>query len=257
MMINPVLSPVLALPSVKHVFFTREGGVSQGVYAGLNGGIGSSDAPEAIAQNRALMADYMGCTPESFLSLYQVHSPDVVTVEAPWAATMRPHADAMVTKKRGIALAIGTADCGPILFADHQAGVIGAAHAGWKGAVGGVLDATLAAMEALGADRKRIVVALGPMLSAANYEVGPEFKARFLAEDAANSRFFGVGSREDHPHFDLPAYIYARLSRLGVLTVWDSALCTYANETRFYSYRRMTHRKEADYGRLIAAISLI
>jgi len=253
---RPIISSLLSETGIRHAFFTREGGVSGGIYASLNGGQGSDDAPDAVAENRRRMAEHMGVLSVHFLSLYQIHSPDVVTVTSPWPNTERPKADAMVTREEGIALAIGTADCGPILFADPNARVIGAAHAGWKGAFGGVLEATLGAMEALGAQRSEIRVALGPMLSQQNYEVGPEFFDKFIVADAANARFFRPGPKADHPHFNLPGYIVSRLERAGVAAIDDLALCTYADEQRFYSYRRKTHRDEADYGRLIASITL-
>ena len=254
--LSPVLSPALTRAGIRHAFFTREGGVSEGVYAGLNGGIGSNDKPENVAENRARMAGYLDVPADNLLSLYQIHSPIALNVTEAWPRTHRPQADAMVTVKPGIALGVGAADCGPILFADAEAGVVGAAHSGWKGAIGGVLEATIAAMEAEGARRSRMIVALGPMLSQANYEVGPEFKATFLAERAENIRHFRDGAREDHPHFDLPGYIVSRLERAGVGEIENPALCTYADEARFYSYRRKTHRNEPDYGRLIAAIRL-
>ena len=255
-MLQPIQSAELSKAGIQHGFFTREGGVSEGIYASLNGGQGSADDPVRVRENRVRMARHLGVEPERFLSLYQIHSPDVVTVNAPWVPDDRPRADAMVTREPGLALAIGTADCGPILFADPQARVIGAAHAGWKGAFAGVLEATIAAMEAIGAARSRVIVALGPMLSQQNYEVGPEFLATFLAQDAANARFFRPGPRDGHPHFDLPGYSVSRLRAAGVGAIEDLALCTYADETRFYSYRRKTHRDEADYGRLIAGIVL-
>lgn len=254
--LNPILSPALQKAGIRHAFFTREGGVSEGVYAGLNGGIGSNDDPARVAENRARMAGYLGVAPENFLSLYQIHSPTALHVTEPWARENRPQADAMVTVKQGLALGVGAADCGPILFADGEAGVVGAAHSGWKGAIGGVLDSTLEAMEAAGAKRSRIIVAIGPMLSQQNYEVGPEFEATFLAADAANARFFREGSRAGYPHFDLPGYIVSRLEKAGVGVIDNCTQCTYANEARFYSYRRKTHRNEPDYGRLIAAIRL-
>ncbi len=252
--LSPVLSPALHAAGIRHAFFTREGGVSEGVYAGLNGGIGSADRPEHVAENRARMARYLGVQPENLLSLYQIHSPVALTVTDPWSRENRPQADAMVTTTAGIALGVGAADCGPILFADPEARVVGAAHSGWKGAIGGVLEATIVAMERVGARRSRLIVALGPMLSQENYEVGPEFRATFLNESAGNARFFREGTREDHPYFDLPGYIVSRLEAADVGTIENSALCTYADEARFYSYRRKTHRNEPDYGRLIAAI---
>lgn len=254
--LSPVLSPALTVAGIRHAFFTREGGVSTGVYAGLNGGIGSSDLPEHVAENRARMAGYLDVPAENLLSLYQIHSPTALTVTEIWDRTHRPQADAMVTVKPGIALGVGAADCGPILFADPEAGVVGAAHSGWKGAFGGVLESTIAAMETEGAARRRMIVALGPMLSQANYEVGPEFRTNFVAADGGNTRFFREGVREGYPHFDLPGYIVSRLERAGVGTIENLALCTYADEKRFYSYRRKTHRNEPDYGRLIAAIRL-
>lgn len=255
-MVNPVLSSALTEAGIRHAFFTREGGVSQGVYASLNGGIGSADDPAHVVENRGRMADYLGVPRAHLLSLYQIHSPKVLVVEKPWMPQERPQADAMVTTRPGLAIGVGAADCGPILFADPQAGVIGAAHSGWKGAIGGVLEATLDAMEGLGARRGRTIVALGPMLSQQNYEVGPEFEAQFLAADPANARFFRSGTREGYPHFDLPGYIAHRLAAAGVGLVENLGLCTYADEERFYSYRRKTHRNEPDYGRLIAAIRL-
>jgi YfiH family protein len=254
MSIKPLLSPALQGAGVRHAFFTRQGGVSKGIYASLNGGIGSDDDTADVAQNRARMAQTMGVMPGDLVSLYQIHSPTCLVVNAPWAADQRPQADAMVTRKKGVALGIGTADCGPVLFADPMMQVIGAAHAGWKGAKGGVLEATIAQMEALGARRERIIAVLGPMLSQTNYEVGPEFLANFMAEDKANLRFFIEGEKPGHPHFDLPGYISMRLARAGVGTIEDLAFCTYADPERFYSYRRKTHTGEADYGRLISAI---
>lgn len=254
-MLNPILSPALAKSGIRHAFFTREGGVSQGLYAGLNGGIGSNDDPALVAENRQRMAEWLGVEPSHFLSLYQVHSPDVLHVTGPWPGE-RPKADGMVTATPGLALAVGAADCGPILYADPQAKIVGACHSGWKGAIGGVLESTIEAMERLGAHRSRMTVALGPMLSQANYEVGPEFRDTFLAHDPANVDFFRPGTRETHPHFDLPGYIARRLEKAGVAQIEDCGLCTYADEQRFYSYRRMTHRGEKDYGRLLAAIRL-
>lgn len=254
--LSPLSSPALDEAGIRHAFFTRKGGVSTGIYASLNGGLGSDDDKAAITENRARMAQHLGVAPSHFVSLYQIHSPTCLTVTEPWGMGERPQADAFVTRKKGIALGIGTADCGPVLFADPVMQIIGAAHAGWKGAKGGVLESTLDAMEALGARRDRIIAVLGPMLSQANYEVGPEFMALFTAEDAANIRFFCAGTKPNHPHFDLPGYISMRLARAGVETIEDLAFCTYADEARFYSYRRKTHRGEADYGRLISAIVL-
>ena len=245
------------LNGIRHAFFTRSGGVSQGVYATLNGGVGSKDKPESVTENRKRMAEALGVRPNHFLSAYQIHSPDVVTVDKPWPHDQRPKADAMVTKTPGIALGVSTADCGPVLFADAQARVIGAAHAGWRGALTGVLEATIAAMEKLGADRKRIAVALGPMIRQPNYEVGPEFVARFREADQGNIKFFAPSERKDHAMFDLAGYAAMRLARAGVGTIEDLKLCTYAEPERFFSYRRMTKLGEADYGRHINAVALV
>jgi polyphenol oxidase len=254
-MIAPLQSSALsALPGLAHAFFTREGGVSEGpIYGSLNGGLGSNDERARVLENRRRMAAHLGVSPDHLVSVWQVHSPDCLVVDEPWPGE-RPKADAMATATPGIALAIATADCGPLLFADPKARVIGAAHAGWKGAIGGVIEATLARMEELGASRSDITVALGPMLSQANYEVGPEFVARLLAEDGGNARFFAPSLKPGHAMFDLPGYNRMRVERAGVATVHDMALCTYADERRFYSYRRTTHRAEVDYGRLISAI---
>ncbi len=252
-----VSSPALAaLPGIRHAFFTRQGGVSVGLYASLNGGQGSRDTPEAVAENRRRMAAYLGVTPSHIVSVWQVHSPDVVLVDGPWPTDERPKADAMVSTTPGIALAVAAADCGPILFADREAGVIGAAHAGWKGAFSGVLEATVAAMERQGATRGNIVAALGPMISQKAYEVGPEFLARFLEADRDNARFFIPSAREGHAMFDLHGFNQSRLERAGVGRIDNLGLCTYSDEARFYSYRRTTHRGEPDYGRLTAAITL-
>ncbi|HWL03418.1 MAG TPA: peptidoglycan editing factor PgeF [Xanthobacteraceae bacterium] len=244
------------LPGIRHGFFTRQGGVSDGIYASLNGGIGSSDAPEAVTENRTRMAGALGVVPEHLLGLYQIHSPTVVTVEAPWPSHERPRADGFVTRLPGLALGISTADCGPLLFADPQARVIGACHAGWRGAFTGVIEATLDAMERLGADRTRIAASLGPTISQQNYEVGDDFRDRFTAEDIGSARFFRPGERAGHAMFDLPAFIAHRIRQAGVCVFEDLALCTYADAERFYSYRRSCHRDEPDYGRLISAITL-
>ena len=253
---RPLQSAMLRHEGLTHGFFTREGGVSQSVYQSLNGGLGSSDDPIAVAENRARMARSLGVVEESLLSLYQIHSSTCVSVREPWPLDQRPRADAMVTTKRGLALGIATADCGPLLFADHHAGVIGAAHAGWKGALYGVLESTLSAMEDLGASRTNITVTLGPTISQSAYEVGPEFRETFITTDRDSNRFFTKQNDNGKCHFDLPAYIVDRLQKAKVKTIENLALCTYADEQRFFSFRRTTHRKETDYGRLIAAIAL-
>lgn len=242
---------------IRHGFFTRAGGVSDGVYATLNGGTGSADAPAKVSENRARMAAALGVVPERLLTAHQIHSPDVVVAEEPWTHEGRPRADAIVTRIPGMAVGVSTADCGPLLFADPEAGVVGAAHAGWRGALTGVIEATLAAMEKLGAKRARIAAALGPTIRQANYEVGPEFLERFLAADPANVRFFSPSKREHHAMFDLGGYIADRLARVGIGDFEDLGLCTYADPERFYSYRRMTRLGEPDYGRHINAIALI
>ncbi len=245
-----------SFPRIRHAFFTRQGGVSEGVYASLNGGVGSSDDPERVARNRALMAEQIGVAPENLVTVHQVASPTAVVATRAWPREERPRADAIVTATPDLALAITTADCGPILFADHEAGVIGAAHAGWQGALGGVLEATVEAMIGLGARREAIVAVLGPTIGPLAYEVGPEFKERFLAHDPANERHFRPSQREGHAMFDLPAYIMGRLSAAGLGESADMGLCTYTDEENFFSYRRTTHRREPDYGRQISAIAL-
>ena len=244
------------LSQIRHGFFTRTGGVSDGIYESLNGGVGSKDTPGKVAENRARMAAALGVTPDRFLTPYQIHSPEVVVANEPWAPGDRPRADAVVTRIPRLAIGVSTADCGPLLFADTQAGVIGAAHAGWRGALTGVIEATVAAMEKLGADRGRISAALGPSIRQTNYEVGTEFVDRFVAASGDNQRFFMSAERPDHALFDLPGYIADRVELAGIAAYEDLGLCTYAEPDRFYSYRRSTHRGEPDYGRHISAIAL-
>jgi YfiH family protein len=245
------------LPCIRHGFFTRAGGVSRGIYASLNGGVGSDDAPDNVNENRARMATALGVNPDQLLSLYQIHSSEVVVAEEPWTRDRRPRADAVVTRTPSLAISVSTADCGPLLFADSQAGVVGAAHAGWRGAFTGIIEATIAAMEQLGANRNDITAALGPTISQPNYEVGPEFVTRFIAADTANARFFKSSERAGHALFNLNAYIAARIARAGIVKFEDLGLCTYADPERFYSFRRSTHRSEPDFGRHINAITLI
>ncbi len=254
---EPISAPLLDrfVPhGVRHGFFTRRGGVSKGLYAGLNAGVGSDDDKAAVTENRRRIAAWLGAAPDRLVTLHQVHSPDAIIVRAPFAGD-RPKADAMVTDRPGLVLGVLAADCGPILFADGEAGVIGAAHAGWKGAFTGVLESTIEAMESLGARRERITAVLGPSISADNYEVGPEFVARFVEADAANAAYFAPSTRDGHAMFDLNRYTVDRLARAGVEAAMVD-LCTYADEDRFYSYRRATHRAEPDYGRQISAIML-
>lgn len=244
------------LPGVRHAFFSREGGASEGIYRSLNGGLGSSDDPDRVADNRRRMAAHFRLPSEALVSLHQVHSPDAIVVERAWSQDERPQADGMATKAPSLILGISTADCGPVLLADANTGVIGAAHAGWKGAFSGVLEATLDAMETLGAGRHNTVAVLGPTIGSAAYEVGPGFSERFAVQDPKNNRFFRPSERAGHAMFDLPGYIGARLMSAGVGRFVDLGLCTYSDEKRFYSYRRATHRRESDYGRLIATIAI-
>jgi purine-nucleoside/S-methyl-5'-thioadenosine phosphorylase / adenosine deaminase len=244
-----------AVPGLRHAFFTREGGVSDGIYAGLNGGLGSNDVPANVQENRRRMAAQLGVAPENFLSLHQIHSPDVVVATAPWGGPVRPKADAIVTRVPKLAIGVTTADCGPVLFVDPLHRVIGAAHAGWKGALTGVLESTLAAMETLGAERGQTIAAIGPMIRQPSYEVGAEFVERFLDSDAGHAMFFLPSPREGHAMFDLAGFIRMRLEKAGVLIVDDLGLDTYADE-RFFSYRRSVHRQEPDYGRHVHAIVL-
>jgi polyphenol oxidase len=252
-----VTADTLTVPGIHHAFFTREGGVSSGLYQSLNGGTGSRDSAGHVAENRTRMATSLGVAPSHFLTAYQIHSPEVVVAEAPWASEARPRADAIVTRTPALAIGITTADCGPILFADPKARVIGAAHAGWRGALSGVAEAAIAAMEQLGATRSQIRAALGPMIRQPNYEVGPDLIDRFAAEDPSCKPFFAPAMRAGHAQFDLGGYIAARLRRCGVGQIEDIGLCTYADPSLFYSYRRATHRAEDDYGRHVNAIALV
>lgn len=251
-----VKAETLSLDGISHAFFTRQGGVSCGHYASLNGGVGSRDCAAHVAENRARMATALGVEPARFVTAYQVHSPHVVVAEGPWVTDARPRADGIVTRMPELAIGISTADCGPVLFADAEARVIGAAHAGWRGALAGVVEATVAAMEQLGAARQRIRAALGPMIRQPNYEVGADLIDRFAAEDPASEPFFVPAPRAGHALFDLGGYVAARLRRAGVRHIEDLGLCTYADPMQFFSYRRATHHGEDDYGRHINAIAL-
>lgn len=242
------------LSPVRHGFFSRRGGASSGIFSGLNCGHGSSDLTEAVVLNRQRVADAMGVDQDALVGVHQVHSPTVLKVEGPINGD-KPKADALVTATPGVALTILTADCQPVLFADPNAKVIGAAHAGWRGALDGVLEATLDAMESLGADRANICAVIGPSISQAAYEVGPEFLDAFQLNAMENTRFFANG-QGDRLHFDLPAFGLHRLRNAGIGQAEWTRHCTYSDPDRFYSYRRATHAKEADYGRLISAIRL-
>lgn len=243
-----------SLGGLPHGFLGRRGGVSTGELAGLNVGFGSGDDRGAIEENRRRAIGAVAPGAE-LATVHQVHSAEAIHIEQAWPQAERPHADAMVTDRRGLLLGILTADCAPLLFADPQAGVIGAAHAGWRGALGGVTDSTIEAMERLGASRERIRAAIGPCIAQPSYEVDEAFRQRFVDADAGNAKFFVTGSA-GKPHFDLPAYVEHRLRTAGLTEVEVVALNTYAEPDRFYSYRRATHRGEADYGRQISAIAL-
>jgi YfiH family protein len=243
-----------AIPGLRHAFFTREGGVSGGIYESLNGGLGSNDDAAHVAENRRRMAERMGVTPDRLLNLHQIHSPDAVVATGPWQGA-KPRGDALVTRIEGLAIGITAADCGPVLFVDPAARVIGAAHAGWKGALTGVIESAVEAMEKLGADRSGMVAAIGPLIRQHSYEVGGEFVERFLDADADNAMFFIPSDRSGHSMFDLAGFIRMRLENAGVLMIDDIGVDTYSDE-RLYSYRRCVHRKEPDYGRHVHAIAL-
>jgi YfiH family protein len=249
---SPLLS---AIPGLRHAFFTRDGGISEGIYASLNGGLGSNDDAGHVAENRRRMANHIGVASDHLLNVWQVHSPDAVTVTAPWQGASRPRADALVTRTEGLAIGVTTADCGPVLLADPNARVIGAAHAGWKGALLGIVESTVDAMEKLGAERAGIVAAIGPLIRQHSYEVGGEFVERFIEADAHNALFFIPSMRAGHAMFDLAGFIRMRLENAGVGMIDDVGIDTYSDE-RCFSYRRSVHRKEADYGRHVHAIAL-
>jgi hypothetical protein len=254
-MLTPIEARCLnALPGIRHGFFTRAGGVSEGIYAQLNCGPGSSDAAASIAANRARVAAHLGSRHTDVVTLYQVHSATALAVTTPIAAADRPKADAVVTKTPGLAIGVLTADCAPVLFADADAGVVGAAHAGWRGAVSGVIEATIVEMERLGATRARIRAACGPAINQAAYEVGPEFEAELVQSCADNKQFFSRSDASARPHFDLPGYVESRLKAAGIGQIERQSRCTYANESNFFSYRRSQHLNQTDYGRQISAI---
>lgn len=255
--LRPVTDATLGDPThLRHGFFTRQGGVSQGLYAGLNVGLGSGDDPAHVMENRRRIADWLGADAEKLSGCHQVHSADVVTIDAPIPLDERPKADGLVTATPGLPIAVLTADCAPVLFADPHARIVGAAHAGWKGALTGVMENTIDAMIALGAERSAIRAVVGPTISQANYEVGPEFQARFVAADAGHARWFVPSTKPEHFMFDLPGFCVARLKGAGVIGA-DIDQCTYADEAHFFSYRRTTHRGEPDYGRQLSAIMIV
>jgi YfiH family protein len=240
---------------IRHGFFTRQGGVSRGIYSSLNCGLGSGDDAENVRQNRALVAETLGVLPDRLLTLYQVHSAMALIVDKPWSGDAAK-ADALITRTPGLALGALTADCAPILLCDHDARVIAAAHAGWRGALAGIAEATVATMEELGAKRERVVAVIGPTISQRAYEVGTAYVERFLAEEPASEAFFMTDESSGEPHFDLSGYVVERLTLAGVGSVSDLGFCTYCDETRLFSYRRSQHHGEGDYGRQISAIVL-
>jgi YfiH family protein len=242
--------------AVRHAFFTREGGVSAGLFASLNCGYGSGDDPQHVARNRAIAAERLAVADDRLVTCYQIHSATVLTVEQPWRREEAPRADGMVTDRPGIALGVLAADCAPVLFADADAGVIGAAHGGWRGALGGVMEATVEAMAALGAVPARIRAGIGPCIRQESYEVGPEFPGRFVEIDGASGGFFVPAERAGHFRFDLPGYIAHRLARLRLGAVASTGCDTAADPARFFSYRRACLAGERDYGRALAAIAL-
>lgn len=239
-----------------HGFFTRKGGVSDGIYASLNCGWGSSDHPSNVAENRRRAATMLDANPENFCSLYQVHGADVITVTDPWHRTELPKADAMVSAQKGIMLGILTADCVPVLFSDKKARVVGAAHAGWKGARAGVLEATIKAMCALGASHAGIAAAIGPCIAWKSYEVGPEFYEALTADNSANAGFFVASPESGHWQFDIRGYVRTKLASAGLTNINTLENDTYSEEDSFFSFRRTTHRSEKDYGRQVSAIML-
>jgi YfiH family protein len=241
---------------VQHGFFTRQGGVSTGIYSSLNCGLGSKDDPGNVAENRARVAEILGTGADRLLTLFQVHSAKAVVAKKSWAADGAPEADAVVTNVPGLAIGVLTADCAPVLFCDAEARVIGAAHAGWRGALSGIVESTVETMVGLGARPAAIAATIGPAISQKAYEVGADYVERFLAEDAEAGPFFANDPDSGEPHFDLTGYVAERLAKAGISAITDLGLCTYCDETRLFSYRRSQHHGEADYGRQISAILL-
>lgn len=251
----PIEADCLAgLAGIRHGFYSRAGGVSEGIYASLNCGLGSDDDRDAVRANRIRVAQHLQSDQADVLTAYQVHSANAVVADGAIAQDQRPKADAIVTRTPGLAIGILTADCAPVLLAEHDAKIVAAAHAGWRGAVGGIVQATIQAMLRLGAQRDRIRAAIGPCISQAHYEVGPEFEDDFLRRDPSNARFFMRRSTDSKPHFDLPTYTAYQLQNEHIATTEIVEHCTYASESMFFSFRRATHRFEPDYGRQISAI---
>ena len=254
-----MLSPLEAanltnMPGIRHGFFTRQGGVSQGVYASLNCGLGSGDEASLVLENRRRVARHLGGTSGGVVTLYQEHGTNALEVSGTFARDMLPHADAVISKTPGLVIGVLTADCAPVLLADPLARVVAAAHAGWRGAVAGIIESAISAMERLGAKRERINAAVGPCISQGAYEVGPDFETQFLSRDPASDRFFSRRDNHDRPHFDLPAFVTQRLRDAEIASVLGLSPCTHENESLFFSYRRKTQRQEPDYGRQISAI---
>jgi YfiH family protein len=255
MTLNPITHPLLDRAGVRHGFFTRQGGVSTGLYEGLNTGVGSNDDPAAVAENRRRIAEHLGGVPDDLAACYQVHSPIARVAAAGWKGE-RPEGDATVTAAPGVICAVLTADCAPVLLADPEAGVVGAAHAGWKGALDGVIQSTVTAMQGLGADPRRMVAVVGPCIARASYEVGADFQDRFDHQAPGSARFFAPGAAADKRLFDLPAFVLWRLEQAGVGDAVWTGDDTRTDAARFYSNRRAYLNGEADFGRLMSAISL-
>jgi YfiH family protein len=253
-MLHPKTSQALA--DIRHGFFGRDGGVSSGLYTSLNCGLGSRDSREHVLENRDRVARHLGSTGDRLLTCFQIHSATAIVVDRPWAPDSQPKADALVTKTPGIVVGALAADCTPILFADLKAGVVAAAHAGWKGAISGILQSTIEAMVSIGANRGDIVAMVGPCISQTSYEVGNEFESQFVSERADNKRFFSIPDGKSKAHFDLPGYVTHQLVQTGIGYVSNESVCTYPDDSGYFSYRRTTHRREADYGRQISAIVL-
>ncbi|MEM9472365.1 MAG: peptidoglycan editing factor PgeF [Pseudomonadota bacterium] len=247
-------SGLAAISAISHGFFTREGGVSEGIYGSLNTGYGSDDDAARVEENRRRIAARLGVGDDQLLTIHQWHSSDAVVADGPWNVRKPPEGDAVVTNRPGLAVAVNTADCTPVLFSSGDGRVVGAAHAGWKGAIGGVLASTVARMKELGATE--VHAAIGPTISQLNYEVGPEYRAKFVERDAGSERFFIASSTPGHFMFDLPGFVRARLYELELASIEDTGLCTYGDEQRFFSYRRTVHRGEQDYGRQLSAICI-